>query len=122
SVNYHRVMLDTYTWAELWRQAIGEPPFTEELYRMLKLATDWLANMVMSDEGDAPNLGANDGARLIPLKDTDYRDFRPSVQLASTVFHTAAAYAEPGDYDLPLQWLNLEKPSAIRDVRSSQDY
>lgn len=122
SVNYHRVMLDTYTWAELWRRVVGEPPFTDELYRKLKLATDWLANMVMSDQGDAPNLGANDGARLIPLTDTDYRDFRPSVQLASTVFHQAAAYEEPGDYDLPLRWLNLEKPQVVRDVRASKDY
>lgn len=122
SVNYHRVMLDTYSWVELWRLMLDEPAFPPVLYDRLKRATDWLANMVMSDEGDAPNLGANDGARLIPLTDTDYRDFRPSVQLASTVFHKAAAYAEPGDYDLPLQWLNLEKPQAVRDVRSSQDY
>ncbi|MEQ9567664.1 MAG: heparinase II/III-family protein, partial [Pseudomonadales bacterium] len=71
---------------------------------------------------DVPNVGANDGARIIPLTDTDYRDFRPSVQLATSVFHGAAAYSKAGEYDYTLTWLNVQKPARRRDVRGTRDY
>lgn len=122
SVNYHRVMLDTYAWTERWRCLMDEPAFSNMLYRRLQLATDWLANMVVAGNGDAPNMGANDGARLIPLTGTDHRDYRPSVQLATVLFYRAAAYSDDGDYDLPLAWLGLSKPSAEHRVCTTRDY
>ena len=42
SVNYHRVMLDTYSLTEMWRQKHNLPSFTERLYTKLKAATNWL--------------------------------------------------------------------------------
>lgn len=122
SVNYHRLMLDTYSWVEVWRSALELPKFSSTLYQRLRLATDWLANMVVGQEGETPVQGSNDGARLIPLTDTNYRDYRPSVQLATVVFWNHSAYCANGDYDLPLQWLNLNKPASIHDARMSQDY
>lgn len=122
SVNYHRVMLDTLCIAEVWRRHHALPPLTERFYRRAAAATGWLANLVEADTGDAPNLGANDGARLLPLTDTDYRDYRPSVQLASVLFAEASAYAAEGSWDLPLAWLGLDRPAAMRDWQCSQDY
>ena len=58
------------------------------------------------DTGDAPNIGANDGARIVPLTDGDYRDFRPSVQLATALFRCADAFG-PGSWTHPLRWLGL---------------
>src|SRR5690606_22600754 len=85
SVTYHRVMLDTYALAEIIRQKMNLPKFSQKLYLQLQKATNWLY-VLTQQSGDVPNIGANDGARLIPVSDTDYRDFRPSVQLASTLF------------------------------------
>ncbi|EIV1774911.1 alginate lyase family protein [Vibrio vulnificus] len=110
SVNYHRVMLDTYSMAELWRRELDLPPFSKELTKKISLATQWLYQLIDTSTGDAPNLGHNDGARLLPLTDTDYRDFRPSVQLASVLFLQASAWPEDGDYDEPLALLQLRKP------------
>ncbi|WP_318484222.1 heparinase II/III family protein [Photobacterium leiognathi] len=110
SVNYHRVMLDTYSMAELWRRELELPPFSKELTKKISLATQWLYQLIDTSTGDAPNLGHNDGARLLPLTDTDYRDFRPSVQLASVVFLQASAWQEDGDYDEPLVLFQLRKP------------
>jgi len=119
SVTYHRVMLDTYSMAEVWRKELSLPEFSQHLYKKLKKATTWLYNMVQPQTGDAPNLGANDGARLLPLTATDYRDFRPSVQLAACLFLNKAAYAKCGEWDLPLNWLNLNKPiNSIAKVES----
>lgn len=121
SANYHRVMLDTLCMAERWRRHLELPAFSLRFYRRALAATGWLANLVDPDTGDAPNLGANDGARLLPLTDTDYRDYRPSVQLASVLFAEASAYTATGSWDLPLAWLGLDRPAATRDWQRSQD-
>jgi hypothetical protein len=64
---------------------------------------------MVQPSGDAPNIGANDGARLLPLSEADYRDFRPSVQLATALFNGKAAYAD-GAWNLPLRWLGIAVP------------
>jgi hypothetical protein len=115
SVNYHRVMLDTYSMAEYWRREQDLPEFSPTLYRRLRNATHWLYHMVQMESGDAPNMGANDGARLLPLSDTDYRDFRPSVQLAMALFLGRRAYAGESDWNTPLQWLNIPIPRQLAE-------
>ncbi|MDO5668207.1 MAG: alginate lyase family protein [Alcaligenaceae bacterium] len=108
SVNYHRVMLDSYSLAEIIRQKLNQPRFSSKLYSQLKKASNWLY-VLTQENGDAPNLGANDGARLIPVTSTDYRDFRPSVQLASTLFCDFSYYQEIGGYDEVLDFFALTK-------------
>lgn len=106
SVTYHRVMLDTYSLAEAWRRHRQIPAFSNALYTRLGAATDWLWTMTDNQTGDAPNIGANDGARLIQLTGCDYRDFRPSIQLAATLFQNVDAFGA-GEWVVPLRWLNV---------------
>ncbi|WP_415871558.1 heparinase II/III family protein [Acinetobacter pittii] len=108
SINYHRVMLDSYCLAEIVRRKLVLKPFSEQLYRQLQKATDWLYVLTQAD-GDVPNLGANDGARLLPVSQTDYRDFRPTVQLASTLFHQHSYYQDLGTYDQSLNFFHIHK-------------
>lgn len=98
SVNYHRVMLDSYCLCEVFRKQFGQQAFSSKLYARLEAATIWLYSFTQSKNGDAPNIGANDGAKLIPLTDTHYRDYRPSVQLASTLFLNEFKYPVDGKY------------------------
>ncbi|KAA5839447.1 heparinase [Pseudomonas chlororaphis] len=120
SVNYHRVMLDTFSMVEVWRVKAGLEAFSATFQSRMRAATNWLFSLVDESSGDAPNIGANDGARLLPLTDTDYRDFRPAVQLAMALFCGKRAYAAPGAWDLPLQWLQLSAPSAVVERPASQ--
>ena len=106
SVTYHRLMLDTYSLAEAWRCHRGLPEFSLQLRKRLAVATDWLWAMTDAETGDAPNMGANDGARLLQLADIDYRDFRPSIQLAAALFQGADAFG-PGPWAAPLHWLGV---------------
>lgn len=108
SITYHRVMLDSYCLAEIVRQKLALKPFSGQLYRQLQKATDWLYVLTQAD-GDVPNLGANDGARLIPVSQTDYRDFRPTVQLASTLFHLHSYYPASDLYDESLTFFHIQK-------------
>ena len=122
SVTYHRVMLDTYSLVEVWRRKLQLPNFSEHLTTKLKAAAKWLYYFTDEESGDAPNIGANDGARLIPLSDTDYRDFKPSVQLANMLFNNKTAYIIEGSYDIPLLWLELKKPTEPLPEKKSTDF
>ncbi len=110
---YHRVMLDSYALAEIWRRTLDLPVFSPVLHERLRAATLWLQAMMVTENGDVPNIGANDGAWLLPLTDTDYRDFRPSLQLAAVLFAGARAVAAPGVWDQPLLWLGVDRPEAV---------
>lgn len=112
STNYHRVVLDTLSMVELWRRRQALPRFSSTWENRAAVAAEWLASMVDPQTGDAPNLGANDGARLLPLTETDYRDFRPSVQLAMALFKQVHAYpSQEGQHqrheDRLLEWLGI---------------
>lgn len=120
STTYHRVMLDTYSLAEAWRRSLALPALSEDLHMRLTAAVRWLHDLTDAGTGDAPNLGANDGARLVALTDTDYRDFRPSVQLAAALLASARAYAGEGEWNQPLIWLGIEAPSADLPERVSR--
>lgn len=109
SVNYHRLMLDTFSVVEVWRSKMGLESFSDRLYQKLQLATDWLYQFTQAENGDVPNLGSNDGAMLLSLGNASYRDFRPSVQLASTLFFDQSAYIGEGVWNNYVHWLQLPK-------------
>lgn len=122
SVTYHRMMLDSYALAEVWRRATDQPPFSPALQEKLSAATVWLEAMAIPQTGDAPNLGANDGAHLIPLTEHGYRDLRPSVQLAAALFEGRDAFG-PGPWDQQLDWLEVPRvrKAAPLDSRTFDD-
>ena len=108
SLNYHRVMLDSYALSEAWRAHRDMPPFSRQLRVRLAAATRWLDAMVDRETGDVPNIGANDGARLLQLTGGDYRDFRPSVQLAAALFEGRDAFGD-GPWNAPSRWLDVSR-------------
>lgn len=121
SVNYHRVMLDSYSLVELWRRRFGAPALADTTYSRLGAASRWLRSIVDPSNGDAPNIGASDGARLLPLTPSRYRDFRPAVQLAVALFEGARAYP-PGEWDAALVWLGLDLPDQYAELPASHTH
>jgi hypothetical protein len=86
SLTYHRLMLDTMAMAEVWRRRAGGKPWSEIVRHRLGLAATWLERLTDPHTGDAPNLGANDGARLFAQDPVPFRDFRTSADLATRLF------------------------------------
>lgn len=112
SVNYHRMMLDTLSFSETVRQWFSLEPFSRVFYDRARAATNWLAAMIDPKSGDVPNLGANDGARLFPLTETDYRDYRPSLIWAYKVFSNSSPlknFENAHECTAILTWLGLEQ-------------
>ena len=75
--------------------------------------------LTQPETGDAPVLGANDGARLLPLGDSDYRDYRPAVQLAMALFADRCAYPGAGGWNGPLHWLGIPVPTWVAEPPGS---
>jgi hypothetical protein len=96
SVNYHRLFLDTASIVELWRRALGLPPFSDRYIARVREALNWMMAMTDSSTGHAPNIGANDGAHLLSLLGHDFRDYRPCVELAEAMFFDQAPSTEIG--------------------------
>ena len=113
SLNYHRVLLDTFCMTEVWRRHGALPTFSSRFYDRARAATQWLRHMISPINGDGPNLGANDGARLLPLSDAVYRDYRPTVQLSMALFADQCAFAEDGNWNHCLHWLGIQVPQAF---------
>lgn len=109
SLNYHRLMLDTYCMAEVWRRHLSLPAFSSRLMERMLAATEWLRHMINPLNGSGPNVGANDGARLIPLTETGYGDYRPTVQMGSVLFAGRRAFTE-GPWDGSLHVLGVKIP------------
>lgn len=111
SVNYHRVFLDTICQVELWRKEFNDSSFTEIYNERCTAAVNWLAAMTDDSSGQAPNFGANDGARLYNLASVPYADFRPSVQMGAVIFCGTRRYS-PGAWDEPLLWYGINPATA----------
>ena len=107
STNYHRVFLDTMIFAEYWRGELGLPSFSNLAYRKVRKAINWLFVFTDPNSGHTPNLGSNDGAQLLNMHNSDYRDFRPTLQTASVLFNQEALFPR-GEYDEPLVWMNVK--------------
>ncbi|WP_218509422.1 heparinase II/III-family protein [Variovorax sp. dw_308] len=112
SLNYHRMVVDTVCMVEVWRRHMELPEFSVRWQQRAKAASLWLRHMINPINGDGPNLGANDGARLLQLADTTYRDHRPTVQLATVLFAGGRAYAEDGPWNHALPWLGVTLPQS----------
>ena len=120
SLNYHRLLLDTLSIVEIWRQHLGLPEFTREYQGRVAAASRWLMAMVDPHTGDGPNFGANDGARLLPLTNSDYRDFRSSVQMSMALFAGEKAYPEDGPWNVQLAWLRVGLPKELAKENGSR--
>jgi hypothetical protein len=112
SVNYHRLMLHSALLADSVRRGRSEQ-WPAASRQALTRASHWLFSMVDPISGSTPNLGANDGALLLPLASAAFPDFRPTVQAAARAF--LRADLPPGDWDELSLWLGLPAASHAAD-------
>lgn len=108
SVNYHRVALDTMCFAEIWRSKYELEPFNEMFYKKAKVASVWLRNFINPLTGERLNIGSNDGAMLLRSHSCDYKDFRPSCQLASALFEEKLFFDKEGAWNEVFHFFRLD--------------
>ena len=82
SLNYHRLVLQAGLWCARLADLNGEP-IPRPALAALRRGADFLAALVDPATGAAPNLGANDGAQILPLTTCTFEDYRPTLQLSA---------------------------------------
>ena len=122
SLNYHRMMLDTVSFAEIWREKLKLKSFTENFYKQVSSSSLWMFQMISPINGDGPNVGANDGSHLFQLTDSSYRDYRPSVHLAVRLFCKKIAFKAPGQWNNHLLWLGVSEAELNPPKYKNCDY
>ncbi len=108
SMNYHRLMLQTALWVKAihtQNQAGGKFPGGKPALDKLSLATRWLLAQIDPVSGQAPNLGANDGALILPLSTNVFTDYRPLAQAAGIAF--LSQEIGHGSWDEMALWFGL---------------
>ena len=94
STNYHRLNLELFCIAELFRSYSGEKEFSERFIKRIRLGASWLFHITNPKNGFAPNIGANDGSNLFNFRKSQHCDFRDTVSLCARIFDSANAYHE----------------------------
>jgi hypothetical protein len=112
SLNYHRVMLHDYLWAMRLGELHGRV-FSPALYECVGKAVDLLYQLQDEVTGQVPCYGANDGALILPLSNSDYPDYRPAVQ-ATRFLTTRTRTYEAGPWDEAALWLFGDAALAAR--------
>jgi hypothetical protein len=108
SLTYLRVALDQTLYAQRALCAIGQTLSAAALER-IDAAVRLVMNLVDECSGEAPNHGANDGGRALPLSAAPYRDFRPLLTLAGAVRNSCLPADVPADTTV-LAWLDQRLP------------
>lgn len=112
STNYHRLILQTILWVDAILRSRGER-WPAATYEAVIRASHWLFSMIDPTTGVTPNLGANDGALLLPLSASPINDFRPTVQAAARAFLRTGL--PTGVWDEMSLWLGLSPSKRTAD-------
>lgn len=103
SMNYHRLVLQSYALA-LRVSELSAKPLPTELYALYRRAAHWLWQVTDAVSGQVPNYGSNDGATLLALDAADFTDYRPTLNVALWLADKKRTF-EGGPCDEMLLWL-----------------
>jgi len=117
SATYQRLFLDALSVAALWGCRLGLQPFDAETRERIQASIEWMDSMIDPETGDAPNIGGNDGAMLLPVGPTHYRNFRPSLHLAGALFGSTVSNRLDLASRALLDWLEVRGGPPVQEPR-----
>ena len=121
STNYHRMVLDLLIWVRFLENQTGELYVKQKNLSTIKKASDWLFANYDPVSGEMANYGHNDGAYLLQLNSSSYRDARPTLQ-AICMAYQFPTYFEPGKYDEKYQWFTFGKYRKLEDPNFNANF
>lgn len=120
SFNYHRLIIQLYTWA-LQLGKVNNIYFNKKLVDRLKKTVHFIISFTQSDNGKIPNYGANDGSLIFPLNSCDYTDYRPQAGALYALLMLNSPYTH-GLWDEDLNWFGLKKGELVTDKIKTQSF
>ncbi len=119
SVSYHRLMLQLAIWMQVLTQLDGAHTFPDDVLNKIGHAIHWLEQLIFSKKGKAPNLGANDGANILPIGSADILDYRPVIEQAKFVFPSIGKIKENKDNQDPDQVIIIKESRQTACLRAA---
>lgn len=104
SPNYHRLVLQLYTWT-LGLGRLNGIDFSPGLKQRLRAALNWSYQLLELQNGRMPNSGGHDGTHLFPLSNCAYDDYRPTLQALSYLLNGERLFP-PGPWDEQTLWIS----------------
>lgn len=112
SMNYHRVVIQLFTWA--FKSAdFYEERFSDEVYKRAYRSIAFLHACQDNTTGWLPNYGNNDGALFFKYNSCDFRDYRPQLNALHVLLTGTNLYGE-GDWQEDVYWFRAESLKGIR--------
>jgi hypothetical protein len=111
SANYQRLALQLSLWFTCLAGANGQELPVNSRQRLAS-AVRWMLAMTDPANGQVPNLGPNDGARIQPLSPTPFQDYRPVLQAAAQAFLGERPFPA-GVWDEVALWLPITPPQPL---------
>jgi hypothetical protein len=108
SMNYHRVLVQLFTWA-IQINKLNDLPFSDDVYIKAKKSLGFLLSCMNGNNGMLPNYGANDGALFFKLGVQEFRDYRPQLEALSLSMGLSWPFLSCEDK----YWFGLETTSSM---------
>lgn len=109
SMNYHRVVVQLYTWA-LRIGGVNGDAFPEALRQRLNTCVTFLRGHQDTHTGMLPHYGNNDGSLFFPLNSCHFRDYRPQINALHWVLHGRSLWPD-GNCAEDICWFGGEPPT-----------
>lgn len=106
SMNYHRVVIQLFTWAFKSADFFKER-FSDEVYKRAYQSIVFLHSCQDNTSGWLPNYGNNDGALFFKYNSCDFRDYRPQLNALHFLLTGKKLYEE-GDWQEDVYWFKAE--------------
>jgi hypothetical protein len=116
STNYHRMMLTLSLWMRALLSSEEKELDPDEMSRLEK-AVSWLIGQFDALSGSVTNLGHNDGSFILPFTISDFADYKPIIQAASTALNKTRLLPD-GEWNDLMTWLGIERRA---DVTSNKN-
>lgn len=110
SMNYHRVVIQLFSWAITIAEANGEK-WKEVVYEKAYKSVNFLYQCQEGNAGELPNYGANDGALFFQLSSSEFRDYRPQLNALHQLLTGKTLYEQIGNWSEDALWFNADKLS-----------
>ena len=116
SHNYHRLVLQNLSWHFVSMFSVHKS-ISEKVISKANKSINYFKN-VISDYGEVPNYGMNDGSYIMPLTERDYKDYRPVLQCINYQLNKTLLYE---DQNVNETLLLLNKSACIHTTKINEN-
>lgn len=121
SHNYHRLVLQNLSWHFTSMSSVNKS-ISKIIKDRANRSINYFMN-VITESGEVPNYGMNDGSYIMPLTEREYKDYRPVLQCINYQLNNELLFNDENVNELLLLLNNAVNLSTVKTkIFTSKDY